>query len=420
MIHFIYIIKGLGGRKLKKSLVVPIILIFLFSFITPINAEAKDATYTVSPSTKPVNKTMLKYAAYNKYTKHYYMLRSYLEKLEKKGGGTLVLKKGTYSITNALYVPSNVTIILNNGVVIEKGNKTGTKSFGPSKSIFQFIAPSKSHKKGVYGGYKGEKNISIIGKGTAVINLKYIQDSIAIVAGHNRNIRIENIQFNNMYSGHFIEIDATKDSVICNNKFINSKASPNVNKEAINLDTPDKNTKGWNNDWSKYDKTPNYNLTIENNTFNNLDRAIGTHKYSEEKYHENIAVKNNTIENTRNDAIRVMNWKNPTIENNTISKVANGEGTYRGILLSGAINPTIKNNSFLYVARPIQIFPWKNSGPGSQYAITYNELSDQNIEDLKTNRIAFGKETFIRINQIYNVFDKDTIKIPIQEFTVEN
>lgn len=388
--------------------------------ISPFEAEAKGPTYTVSPSTKPIDKTMLKFKAYNKYTKHYYMLRSYLEKLEKKGGGTLILKKGKYSVTNVLYVPSNVTIILNNGVVIEKGNKTGTKSFGPSKSIFQFVAPSKSHKKGVYGGYKGEKNISIIGKGKAVIDLKNVKDSIAIVAGHNRNIRIENIHFKNMYSGHFIEIDATKDSIIRNNQFTNSKPSPNLNKEAINLDTPDKATKGWNNDWSKYDKTPNYNLTIENNTFKNLDRAIGTHKYSEGKYHENIIVKNNTIKNTRQDAIRVMNWKNFVIENNTISNVANGEGSYRAILLSGAIYPTIKNNTFLFVARPMQFFPWKNIGDGSKYAITYNKLSEQNIEDLKTNRIAFGKESFVRINQTYNVFDKDTIKIPIQDFTFEN
>jgi hypothetical protein len=36
------------------------------------------------------------------------LLRSYLERLEKNGGGKLILKKGTYKITNTLYIPSNV------------------------------------------------------------------------------------------------------------------------------------------------------------------------------------------------------------------------------------------------------------------------------------------------------------------------
>jgi hypothetical protein len=182
---------------------------------------------------------MTNFNTYNKYTKHYYLLRSYLEQFEKAGGGTLILTKGTYTIPKTLYVPSNVTIRLKNGVKIVKGNKTGTKKIGPNKTLFQLVKPSISLKKGVRGKYDGEKNITFIGEEKAIIDLRFEADTIAIVAGHNRNIKIQNIQFQNLKQGHFIEMDATDTALISDNEFINSRASANQNKEAINLDTPD-------------------------------------------------------------------------------------------------------------------------------------------------------------------------------------
>ena len=77
-------------------------------------AAAKD--YTVSTKTKPIVRSYESFSTYNKDTKDYYMLRSYLEKIEKNGGGKLTLKKGKYSISNTLYVPSNATIQLSDGV----------------------------------------------------------------------------------------------------------------------------------------------------------------------------------------------------------------------------------------------------------------------------------------------------------------
>jgi hypothetical protein len=329
--------------KCKKFLL--LVLLVIWGFCIPQEAMGAGTTYTISPSSKPFNTKMLKFSTYNQYTKHYYLLRSYLEQLEKKGGGTLVLKSGTYTITNTLYVPSNVTIRLKNGVKLVKGNKTGTSKFKAAHSMFQLIRPSKAAKKGVYGGYKGEKNISFIGEGNATIDMKYFKDGIAVIAGHNSNVKIENIRFQNMKSGHFIELDASENVVIKNNEFVDSLPSTNKNKEAINLDTPDRTTLGWSQKWSKYDKTPNRNVIIEGNIFRNLDRAIGTHKYSEGKFHDKIVIRNNQIEKTRQDAIRVINWSNAVIENNFIRNVAGGSGIYRGILASGALNPMFRNKN---------------------------------------------------------------------------
>lgn len=397
-----------------------IFLLFVLGIglFTPFNqVEAKGSpTYTISPNSNTYDGKFLNYSTLNTKTKHYYLIRSYLERLEETGGGTLVLNKGTYTVTNTLYVPSNVTIKLKNGAKIIKGKDSGTNQFGASKSIFQFVRPSLSGKSGVYGGYSGEKNISIIGEGQATIDLNHDKDALAVVAGHNQNIKIENIDFRNMYSGHFIEIDATKDAVIRNNTFMNSKASSGLNKEAINIDTPDKSTLGWSQKWSTFDKTPNKHMIIENNHFYNLDRAIGTHKYSSEKYHDEMIIRNNTIEKMRSDAIRVMNWSNSIIENNTIRNVhPSSANNNRGILVSGAINPTFKNNIFIDMPRAMQFMVWKNSGGGSEYPITYNELSSKNIDDLKTNTIIGYEEDFIRINHEYNKFDREhTDYVPIK------
>ena len=129
----------------------------------------------------------------------------------------------------------------------------------------------------------------------------------------------------------------------------------------ISLNT---NTKGFNNVWSSHDKTPDNNIIIENNVFNTLDMAIGTHKYSQHQtdgkyvsgkgqvYHTNIVIRNNIITNMRSDAIRVLNWKNSQIINNYISDITKNSMNYRAILVSGAINLKIKYNRFENMNRP--------------------------------------------------------------------
>jgi len=393
----------------RKILVLLTGLVLALTLFVPVKAEAASPVYTISPSSPTYKKNMMNFTTYNKYTKHYYLLRTYLEQLEKSGGGTLVLKKGTYSITNTLYVPSNVTIKLLDGATIVKATATGTPKFKAASSIFQLIRPSRAYKTSVYGGYKGEKNISFIGEGKAVIDLKYMTDSIAIIAGHNRNIKVEGIRFQNMKSGHFIEMDATSGAVIRNNQFTGSKPSIKSNKEAINLDTPDKQTQGWSQQWSKFDKTANANILIENNLFYNLDRSVGTHKFSGGQFHDRVTMRGNTIQKMRQDAIRVMNWSNAVIEDNLIKDVDPGpDDGKRGILASGAINPTFRNNIIENVPRPIQFMPWKNSGPGSIYPVTFNSLNAANLAALETNTAIHYKEDFIRINKKYNQFEKNT------------
>ena len=219
-------------------LLIASLAVFAALFCLTPDTKTHAKTYTVSPKTKPCDNT-IHARAYNKKTKNYWTIRSYLRKIERKKGGTLVLKKGTYKITNTLYVPSNTHIILKDGAVLKKTKTTGSKIMPAASSMFQFLRNSRSKKKGVVGKYNGEKNITITGEGTSVIDLCSLnmgtKDVIGIIMGHNKNVTIENITFKNMRYGHFIEMDASKNVTIKNCTFTGHKASGKNNKEAINL-----------------------------------------------------------------------------------------------------------------------------------------------------------------------------------------
>lgn len=389
---------------------------FTFSYTSINKAEAASKkSYTIKASDSPYKNSYKKNANYNNKTKHYYLLRSYLEQLEKDGGGSLTLKKGKYVITNTLYVPSNVTIVLQDGVKLVKGNDTGTKKLTPSSSMFQFIAPSKSAKSSIAKKYKGESNISIIGEGTAIIDLNYVKEAVGIIIGHNSNITIKGITFQNMYSGNMIKIGASEDLNIKENIFKNHKTSEYKNRPAINIEVPDSKTKTFSYTWSKTDKTVNRSIIIEKNIFKNLESAIATLKYTDGKYNKNITIIENDISNIKYQAIRVINWDSFNIERNQFSDISDKDEILRTIMLYGAKNPTIKENIFTRVDRPVQISPWKNNGYGSEYKVTYNVISDKNIVDMQNNRVVEVGEHFIRYNKTYNEFSKDTEKIGIYD-----
>ena len=85
-------------NRTRKMIKLLLFLTILFcGFMT--NGEKTEAkkNYTVTPNTK-VSGRYAKSGDLNRQTKHYFMLRYYMDQLEKNGGGTLTLKKGTYSI----------------------------------------------------------------------------------------------------------------------------------------------------------------------------------------------------------------------------------------------------------------------------------------------------------------------------------
>ena len=79
-------------KRFKKYFLFIFILFMIPLFMQTIEAEAaKKPVYTITPQSKPYKNNFTKLSTYNKNTKQYFVIRSYLEQLEKKGGGTLLL-----------------------------------------------------------------------------------------------------------------------------------------------------------------------------------------------------------------------------------------------------------------------------------------------------------------------------------------
>ncbi len=343
--------------------------------------------FIISPDSQPYKGWYKTYNTYNKKTKGYYLLRSYLERLDTLKGGVLVLRCGKYTVTNTLCIPSDTTIILEDGATIVKTDDTGTKNLTATASLFQTVSYTNSSKDGVFKGYKGEHDIKILGEGTATIDLNNIACQ-GIAAAHCNRLTISGISFKNMNTYHFIELAGNANVNISGNYFYGYSESKTTRKEAINLDTPDAETHGFNQRWTSLDKTPNKNITISDNVFYNVECGIGTHKYTEDKPHKNVKILRNTFIDSATYSIRCMNWDDPVIMDNSFIYSQPLESAELTVILNGVKDPVITGNLFENLETPISFYHWKNTGYGKDYAPVYNEISESCMILLKNNYLV--------------------------------
>lgn len=338
-------------------------------------------SYTISPTSTPYAGNYLKNTNYSSTTRNYFTILSYMELFERLGGGELVLKSGTYSLWKTIYVPSNTTIRFSDGVTIKSTSTTPSGNYG----LFVLAEPSVMEKGGKYTKYNGVHDIKLIGTGTVVFDKEYKKNS-ALLIGHTQNILIDGITFKNMNGGaHFIELDASKNVTIQNCTFTGYKDTGAV-KEAINIDTPDSITGGFSGTYSSMDKTPNNGIVIQNNVFNKLPVALGTHMYSNGGAHNNVKITNNKITNCKYYGIRAMNWTNSYITNNTIDKVTGATDESLVIELRGVSNIDVSGNKvsnsdrFMIIKVASYSQSTIDSHPGLEnYAPIYNDISQSDV-----------------------------------------
>ncbi|MBP5330614.1 MAG: right-handed parallel beta-helix repeat-containing protein [Lachnospiraceae bacterium] len=366
--------------------------------------EGTGTAFRITEEKRPYKDYFTGRSEYNEYTKDYYVVRSYLERLSTLGGGMLIFAAGTYHFTNTLCIPSNTTILIEDGATLVKTDYTGDPWIEPTQSLFQTV--SYSHTQTKFSEYNGEHDITIIGQGSATIDLNFVK-SIALTAAHCQRLTVKGISFKNLNSLHFIELDASKDVEISGNVFSGCVPSPTQRKEAINIDTPDEETNGFKQGWTSYDCTPNLNVTISDNVFENLETAIGTHKYSEGMYHTNIVIKNNTFVDVTSYVVRMMNWKDCVVSDNyfMLRERADESKTVNAVILNGAVNPTVTGNLFDNFTTAIKAAHWKNSGSGKIYAETYNKLSKKNLNAMKKNKVVDCTNNYF---EVYTVFGDNT------------
>ncbi len=371
--------------------------VFVISLAVSNRAYAK-ANYTVTPSKLAAEAKRIHKTFYNEYVKDYVGLNSYLERMQKSGGGTLTIKKGTYRITNSIYVPSNVTIVFEDGVVFKKIMTTGKSDFKATTAMWQLCPRDKSKKSSSVGKYNGTKNVVFQAEGKVTFDMNGVT-GVAIIAAHNKNIEISGITFKGMNGNHYIEVNGSKKVYIhdCTfNKAKKSTLNKYYMKEAINIDLADKTTGGLSATWVKQDKTPCKNVKIENNVFNGTNRGVGSHKYSQNRkgkniYHQKIVIKNNVFKNLYDNGVFVLNWKNTIITDNTFTNIGNtNTKTYssgcHAISGGGLVKITITGNVFQKIARsPVYFIQQRNVGGGSQYSKVRVQITEKETEAMLEN-----------------------------------
>lgn len=365
-----------------------------------------DKNFVITPTTAPYHEMYNDAADFSK-RKVYYTFMSYMEQLEYAGGGIVTVKAGTYSVTNNICIPSNVTLNLENGVSFNKSGTTET-DICYAKSIFTLVPPSKDGTVNTIRNYNGVHDVRIIGNGTVKINCANVRNCMGLVMGHAKNITIQGVTFQNQYGSHFMELNSSDHVTIQNCLFEGFKVLDQKSyKECINIDGTDLNTDGFNYDWSAHDKTVCQNIVIKNTTFRNIGTAIGSHTFSAngaaQLYHQNVQILNNTFDGTYNAAIRALNWKDSVIRQNTFMRIqalkdgklnANGNQTkYVAVLLRGVVNPTVTANIFedcgYYPIRVVMQTPATVTGAvKAGYGDTLSSLSDENWKAMAANTLV--------------------------------
>lgn len=306
--------------------------------------------YTMTANQKPYNNKYVNYDIYNKKSRQYYVLRSYLDEIEEQGGGVLVIKKGNYSLysnvfegtrlVGTLYIPSNTTIKLEKGVKIKLHATAAAFAIANRKDVDS----GKKYKK-----YNGAHDVVIEGpeKGKAVIDRNFKTGNTLVVA-HTKNVTVKNLTFTNMngQGGHYIEVTGAANVKITGNTFTRKKNLKDDSiKEAINIDVPDINTGGFSSRYTSYDCTPDKNVVIDNNVFENVPAAVGSHTYTPGKRAKGIQITNNTMTNIQFYAIRMQNWDSPVVENNVIKNIVGKYDYGEAILIMGVKSPVITGNT---------------------------------------------------------------------------
>ncbi len=334
---------------------------------TMVNAEASEAAkkYTITKKTQPCNTSYRKLGSYNGKTKNYYTIKSYLEKLKAEGGGTLVLKKGTYKVCSTLTVPSNVTIQLKNGVKIKKTNVTGSKSLKATKTLFK-LSNTKVKK------YKGTKKVTITSAKKATIDLGKIKNAVAIDLGRNKNVTISKLTFTGKKGGTYINIAASKGVKVEKCTFKNGVTTTGDKYEtAITVNS--------------IGSTPSANVKILSNTFTGLENGVASTVYKKSVYTTGVSIKNNTFTNMSNAAVLAKMWSGASITSNTVSRNDNTNNTSGAFKLYSVTEPEVTGNTIR----------------NCDFAISIGKVSDVSNSISATQKANMQNNTVTNVNHYY-------------------
>lgn len=239
----------------------------------------------------------------------------------------VVIPEGEYTLSGCLGIYDNTELSMN-GVTLHRTKEDAVMMHNASVS--------KPCPK-----YSGFKNITIRG---GVWDGSYFSHCI-FRFGHGKNLTLTGVTMENISDQHIMEFCAMDGVTIKNCKFLNFRHSGSKKKymEALQIDETKETSMV---KFEPYDQTPNKNVTVTGCLFKNLQCGLGNHSKITNVFHRNIRISNNRFVNIEKYAIRVFNYKNSKICNNTFSRT--GTKIIVGCDISGKYSPVfplLKNNS---------------------------------------------------------------------------
>lgn len=214
---------------------------------------------------------------------------------------------GTYNLSERLVIYSNTTFNCAGATFIKNYQNSTLLAIGQNQD-----APT---------GNSYYKNITING-GTFDANKT---DGSILSFAHASNVAINGATFKDCSDGHHLTFAGCDNINVTNCTFTGHGNKKGDNMEAVQLDILDKEHFPNYKDYPKaYDGTMNTNINITGNTFNNVNRGVGSHSVFSGKYMSNINISNNTFNNIAGYAILSSAFLNVNINNNVINNCGSG------------------------------------------------------------------------------------------------
>jgi hypothetical protein len=298
---------------------------------------------------------------------------------EARGGGTVIVHPGTYGLTATIQVPSNVSVV---GI----GMPTITRLSGITAL---FITKSNGS-----GGYDACQNVTLRGLVFDGKRSTYLDTCTLVVAGHAKNINIDQCTFKNLDNWHLLELNACKDCSVTNCTFQDYGTAPaSPATEMVQLDMAiHSGAFPW---YGPYDDTNCENILIDNCKFYNYfltgsgfetNAAVGHHSFKAGSVLKNITI-SNCVFDTVTTAVKFADFNGVKLLNNRCQDVACLFVCTNN--LNDSYNLTISGNKYYgrkdgSDARAITINPY-----GSSYK-TYNvEIVGNHLENSASHCIGF-------------------------------
>ena len=279
--------------------------------VTILTAAAVFLLHTTDAKAETINVSSDKIAN----TEASYAIQDALNQAEEKATDSnpyrVVVAPGTYKLTSALRIYSNTDLVLDGVTLTQDAGSTYTRN------ILKVGDQNDTHSGYYY------KNISIEG-GTLD---EQGNSATAIKAVHTQNFSMKNVTVQSTHNAHLMETAGVDGLTIENCTFKNQLLDTKdvtYAYECIQLDIPvSKHIEGY-----LSEALQTKNVKINNCTFDNAPRGVGSHTTFLNVPFDNIQITNCKFSNMKSCAIQGMNWINCTISGNTITNSPRGIAIY--------------------------------------------------------------------------------------------